>query len=77
MSVPDGLKYNTPYTMEEVSEAFKRMDDKEEIKTIPQEEKTGIEKLVETFEEENEEKKENESAFAEGYVEKNTTTTTS
>jgi hypothetical protein len=70
MSVPDGLKYNTPYTMEEVSEAFKRMDDKEEIKTIPQEEKTGIEKLVETFEEENEEKKENESAFAEGYVEK-------
>ncbi len=31
MSVPDGLEFNTPYTMEEVSEAFKRQDKKEEL----------------------------------------------
>ncbi len=31
MSAPDGLEFNTPYTMEEVSEAFKRQDKKEEL----------------------------------------------
>jgi CxxC motif-containing protein len=29
MSVPDGLEFDTPYTMEEVSEAFGRQDKKE------------------------------------------------
>jgi len=32
MSKPDGLEFNTPYTMEEVSEAFARQDKKDETK---------------------------------------------
>ena len=32
MSKPDGLEFNTPYTMEEVSEAFARQDKKDENK---------------------------------------------
>ena len=32
MSKPDGLEFDTPYTMEEVSEAFARQDKKDETK---------------------------------------------
>jgi hypothetical protein len=72
MSKPDGLEFDTPYTMEEVSEAFKEMDEKEEeeeIRTIPfPDEDTGLEELVEAFEQDNQKKKEDEPAFSDGYV---------
>ena len=35
MSKPDGLEFNTPYTMEEISEAFARQDKKENL-TYPE-----------------------------------------
>ncbi len=34
MSKPDGLEFNTPYTMEEVSEAFARQDQKEDKNSL-------------------------------------------
>ncbi|MAS51803.1 MAG: hypothetical protein CMD20_01230 [Flavobacteriales bacterium] len=65
MSVPEGLEFNKPYTMEEVSEAFAKQDTKEEE---AEHNRKMLDEEIQNLGEDNIDPM-NEPAFTEGYVE--------